>query len=273
MNLFQKILGSRPPKARAETAIKGPLGWQFASLHGQGQRKDQQDAFVAVNVKDAEAVERSGMLALVADGMGGMADGALAAETAAACVANLFERFNGEFDIGSQLNLAALEANRQVYELLAGRGGSTLAACVIYRDKLSFVSVGDSGIYLLREGQLSRLNREQNLLNSMLLQHIREGRAQPDELDPEINKAALTHCIGMATLDETDRLLRPLPMQRGDVLLICSDGVDGTVDDEGLAECMSLPKAEDICAALDKRIEEAALPWQDNYTALVLKCV
>lgn len=272
MNIFRKILGGERDKNRGEASCRPwQLRCSYASLQGIGMREQQQDAFRAINVKDAEGARAHGMLALVADGMGGMAGGAEASELVCLCMDECFRAMDMGGDIPAQLNSAVSAAGEEVYKALQGSGGSTVVACVIYKDKLFFTSVGDSGLYLYRGSQLSRLNREQNLKNLAYQQLIREGGADPNAAYTGMNEQALTHFVGMETLDDVDYLRRPFTLMAGDVLLICSDGVDGSMPESELVRCLSGSSAKDICLNINDAIDAAELPYQDNYTALVLK--
>lgn len=269
MKLFQKLFGERTPEPTPQPEPVISRG--YGSLQGLGKRSSQQDWFLALNVREPEAAEKQGILLLVADGMGGMQGGAEASETTARFIEGGFRSMDMQGNIAGQLLSAVLGANEAVYSKLGGEGGSTLVACVIYRDQLYFASVGDSGLYLLRGDQLSRLNREQNIENLEYLMSIRRGSADPEGENLGLSKAALSHFVGMPQLDEVDFLRRPLRLQPGDVLLLCSDGVDGSLPDDVLTACLKAGSPEECCMQLERQIAAADLPHQDNYTGLVFR--
>ena len=259
MSFFDKIISQRRKYC------------SLASVQGQGSRENQEDAWLMLNAKEAQAGRREPLLALVADGMGGMAAGEEASALVVSCMAAAFRALDTAGDISAQLEDAVQFCNKKVYSTFAGDGGSTLAACIVYDEKLYFTSVGDSGIYLLRAGQLSRLNRAQNQLEIELLRLVRRGSAQADTLDIQPEHMALSAFVGMPELEDTDHLLYPMQIKAGDSLLICSDGVDGILPEELLQQCLSADSPEKACRLLEKEIQSLQHPYQDNYTAIVLK--
>jgi len=76
----------------------------------------------------------------------------------------------------------------------------------------------------------------------------------------------------MDELEDVDYLRRPLPLQNGDVLLLCSDGVGGVLTQQEISECLSVPDANEAALALQKAVQAKALPHQDNFTAIVIRC-
>ena len=136
------------------------LSYQAANLQGIGARARQEDSFLIVNALDVTEMKNKGLFAVVADGMGGMKDGKIASETAISCLRGEFAEFDRDGDIAEQLRRAVVKASAQVLSRLGGDGGSTVVACIIFRERLYFASVGDSFILLKREGHLYRLNRE-----------------------------------------------------------------------------------------------------------------
>ena len=128
-------------------------------VHEQGARKCQQDRFAL----SAESTwQERGLLAVVADGMGGLSDGDLVSQTAAAAMQEAFLTVQGTPE---QVLLQCLaRANAAVNRLLGpeglGRSGTTLLAGLIREGRLSLLSVGDSRAALLRDGALLPLNRE-----------------------------------------------------------------------------------------------------------------
>ncbi len=77
----------------------------------------------------------------------------------------------------------------------------------------------------------------------------------------------------MVGLAEVDCSVRPLPLQEGDVLLACSDGVGGVLAPEEVLGALQEESVETMCARLEAGIVAHARPHQDNYTAVVVKCV
>lgn len=259
--------------ARAAGLPERRLSYRVGNLQGQGKRQRQEDGFCFINAMDVTAIRREGLLAVVADGMGGMMDGKVASETALAVLRQEFPLLDRQGDLAVQLRRGVLRAGDAVYERLGGDGGTTVVACLFYEEQLLYVSVGDSFLYLLRDGELLRLNREHNVENELWLRGIRVGSMDPAPGRMDIEHSALTAFLGMDGLSELDELRLPLPLHDGDRFLICSDGVGGVLSEETLRRCLEETEPQDCCAALQRAIIEVDHPYQDNYTALVVHCL
>ncbi len=241
-----------------------------ACMQGQGCRADQQDSFLLLGLEQTEPGRKSPVLAMVADGVGGAEKGGAASALASFCMTEAFRHIDVQGDVARQLDEAVMGLNKKVFEELGSQGGSTIAACIVYDERLYFSSLGDSGIYLLRDEQLSRLNVEHNAINLAYAELIGMGCTDPEQAEPGPAPYALTRFLGMAEYEAADSLRRPMELMPGDRLLVCSDGVDGSMPEQMLIHCLSEDRPEKACALLEQAIVGAELPYQDNYTALVL---
>ena len=248
------------------------LSYQVANLQGRGTRERQEDSFAFANALDVTEILRKGLLAVVADGMGGLKDGREVSQACVAQVLSAFSDLDPEEDPAGQLREWADRVNGALYDRFQGEGGTTLVACLFLRERLWWISVGDSGLYLLREGGLCRLNRDQNYLAQLRLSAIRDGRLDPEVGLDDPDGPRLSHFLGDEHVEEADCSLRPLPLIEGDTLLLCSDGVSGVLDEKTMEDCLSAPTAEAACARLGEAVLAQARRKQDNYTALVIKC-
>ena len=131
----------------------------------KGKRREQQDSFAISDVSDAIFVEKGGILAALADGMGGMS---LGREASALAVETMLESYAVKEDsesVDEALMRSLSRANMAVVELarkhdLEGSVGTTMIAAVIFRGSLYWISVGDSRIYLCRDGRLIQLTAD-----------------------------------------------------------------------------------------------------------------
>lgn len=269
---FRKSTEVISATVRHECQSRKMLCYGAYGAQGVGKRENQEDSFVIVNDMDVVAIKNGGLLAAVADGMGGMANGELASGTAIEAMRNAFERMDMKQDVTNQLLDALLAANSAVYSAIGAHGGCTMIACIFFDEKLYCVSVGDSAVYLFRGGQLSQINKEQNLLQEEYIKTIRSGSVRPECARAANDKEAITQFIGMKALDDIDMLKRPLPLHNEDVILICSDGVSGTVPESKIADCLSAGSARDMYSRLEEEIVVANKKYQDNYTAVVIQC-
>lgn len=251
--------------------VGGRLRYQVYNLQGIGVRARQEDSFTLVNALDEQQYNDRGLMFAVCDGMGGMKDGKIASETAISSFRNFFSKMDRSGEIAMQLKESVFAASKEVESLLDGDGGSTVVIGVILHGQLYFASVGDSYFYLKRDGKLYRLNKEQNLCHQRYLENIREGIWDAEECREDPEAAALTQFLGMPGLSEVDCFVRPMFLRKGDILLACSDGVGGVLAVDELTEALNHP--EEICRQIEQRIAEHANPNQDNYTALIIRCI
>lgn len=249
------------------------LSYQVANLQGIGSRERQEDSFTVVNAFDVTKIREKGLLFVVCDGMGGMKEGKLASETAVASIRNSFILMDRNLDIAGQFRESVFLAADAVQEKLAGDGGSTIVAGIIFDEKLYYASVGDSYLYLWRKDSLYRLNREQNVCNELYLESIRSGIMNPREAEESEEAAALTQFLGMRGFCDVDCSVKPLPLQEGDVLLACSDGIGDVMDELEIWSTLNFTNTQAMCRQLEQGILAHAEKNQDNYTALVVKCM
>lgn len=267
----QKKKDKKP--AEKDPPAEQQLTYQVANLQGLGARARQEDSFTVANAFDGAMAREKGLLFAVCDGMGGMRDGKLASETAVQSLRQAFLNMDREGDLAHQLEQSVYQASYQVEALIGGDGGSTVVMGIVYQDSLYYASVGDSFLYLLRDGNLLRLNAEHNLCHQNYLEAIRDCDMDPLPYRDQPEGAALTEFLGMVGLDDVDCSVRPLPLNPGDVLLACSDGVGGVLSPEEVAEALQKPTAEEMCSDIESKIFSYNKVNQDNYTAIVVKYV
>ena len=233
---------------------------ELANLQGIGSREEQQDAF---GISRMARMEEDGLLAVLCDGMGGMAEGGrIAAETAAEMVA----MFPWEDD-GAVPEWVRQRSGR-VYQQFRGHGGTTLVAALLRGRSLSFWCVGDSDLFLLREGTLYELNVRQEFRNDLVLRAL-EGAFPVEDAFTDPQAGALSEYIGKEDV-KCDYTYLPFSLQPEDALLLCSDGVSDTLTLKQIREAMALPP-QACCDKLEEEILAAGRPNQDNYTAIVMQ--
>ena len=248
------------------------LSYQVANLQQKGARPYQEDSFAFVNALDVTEIRENGLMAIVADGMGGMEAGKQVSEMAVSCMVSAFSQMQRTGDLALQLRNAVIAADDALVQRFKGIGGTTLISCIIYDEKLYFASVGDSYLYLMRGGSLYRLNREQNYRHQLYAEAISAGSIDPTKADQDPDGHRLSAFLGMGGLSDLDYLRRPLPLRDGDILLLCSDGVGGVVTESQIIQNLSGSSASEMCLHLDESVRRAARVHQDNYTALVIRC-
>lgn len=230
----------------------------------QGVREQQEDSvgFTPVNGDPMD-----GFLAVVADGMGGMASGAFVSGWT---VRRMLEAEIGRSGEAPEKQLC--EAARRISgEIAAGgsRGGSTMAAVYLDSAGVHICSVGDSRVYMQRGGVLTRLTEDGDYMSTLLDRVIGgELTFQQAEEDPE--RDSLTQFMGGGVNIQPDATRAPIRPESGDRLLICSDGVYNAVNEQTLLQSLTLSAAaaaEDILG----RVLAKGYANQDNLTAAVLE--
>jgi protein phosphatase len=241
-----------------------------------GARREQQDAFGFSDLDDRTFTAHGGVLAALADGMGGMALGREAAQVAIATLLQHYAAKDPAIPPEVALQLAVQAANAAVNQLTDAAGlsegdaGATLLVVVVHEARLYWIAVGDSRIYLCRNGELAQLNLE-HIFARELWRSVATGNLSRDQLFNDPEREMLTSYLGLPELPELDYNRQPLPLQPGDRLLLCSDGLYPML----AAETITALLTDDPQTAAD-RLVEAALnqqhPHQDNVTAVILAC-
>lgn len=248
-------------------ALEGS-GIQVEKLHEQGARKSQQDSFF---VSPEEMIPTHGLLAVVADGMGGLSNGDQVSQTAVTAARDAFYNARGTPE---QVLLTLLaQANRAVNELLGPEGlrsgGSTLVAGLIREERFYSLSVGDSCICLYRNGALWQLNREHIFRDELYLRAV-NGETALAEAIGHPQSTGLTSFLGMGQLKYMDLPARPVPVRPGDTFILMSDGVYNALSEEELTA--ALDRGPGAADALGEAIRAKGYANQDNYTAVILRC-
>lgn len=226
-----------------------------------GTRAQQQDSCAVRHFPD-------GSLAVVCDGMGGHEDGAAASRLAADTFVEVFAE-ESELPVTDRLREALDAANDAVGEHFArtkGYGGTTLVAAFASRGVLRWISVGDSGLYLLRRGRLTRLNADHSM-RALLREYTTPGGLTPLEI------ARRGHCLRSAVTGDEMPLIdapkMPYPLLRGDVILLASDGADVLLEDPEAADRFNFfQKGKSPAVAVVEYCHEAQLPHADNVTVV-----
>lgn len=225
-----------------------------------GMRRQQQDAFALSDVASTPFV------AALADGMGGMRNGAEASRIA-------LREFLGAMAAGDLPTDALRTANAAVYQIGVDAGdaegtGTTLAAVLLADARMGWISVGDSQIYLARGGELSTVNAEHSYLLDLYHDVIRgELDLATARQDPQ--KDALTSFVGLESLTRIDQSAPRFPLLEGDRIMICSDGLYRALSD---AEILAVLTSDSANPA-DELVKQAMAknhPYQDNTTVITL---
>lgn len=255
-------------KETVEETVCPIPGISIGKIHDIGRRDYQQDSFGQTAV-----LRNTGILAVLADGMGGLSGGERVSQKIVMEALTFGSTLQAN-QVPTALPGMVAGINRAVNQMLGPKGlytsGSTVVSALITGNALRWISVGDSRVYLYRDGQLSQLSRDHDLLQDWM-PDILEGKRSMAEALRDPNGRKLTSFIGMGELRHVDYNRTPIPLLPGDRVLLMSDGVYGTVSDAEMAAILRDCGSVQLAAShIGQRIMGAALPYQDNYTLIVL---
>jgi serine/threonine protein phosphatase PrpC len=241
---------------------------EHADLNLLGHRQENQDRALTI------ADDHAALLAVV-DGMGGHADGALAAETAIAAMRDAFEsQPHPLFDPDGFLHLTIGRAHDAVVELghglpLEARPRATCALCLVQDGHAYLAHVGDSRVYLLRGGEVFERTRDHSHVELLL----RSGKITEEQALAHPMRNYVECCIGGDPVLPEMTLSGRRALVPGDVLLLCTDGFWSGVTE---AQIAALAHAER--GSLGGALEELAVravrsnaPFADNTTATAVR--
>ncbi len=209
-------------------------------------------------------------LLAVADGMGGAAAGEVASAVAVASLASLDEDAPGS-DLLGLLRERATAANDRLREMVSGNAeldgmGTTLTAFLFAGSRMGIVHVGDSRAYLLRDGALTQITRDDTFVQTL----VDDGRISPAEASSHPQRNLITRALDGR--DDVELSLSVREVRAGDRYLVCSDGLTGPVGREStLHKALEL---DDLQESVDQLVQLALRGGgPDNITVVVADVV
>jgi serine/threonine protein phosphatase PrpC len=254
----------------------GPLKYSCGQATHPGlKRSRNEDVVVSLTLEDGQPP--AGFY-LVADGMGGHEAGDLASNIVKQAVTDQLARIRTSPELlrahlGAEGTLSELltqtipQANRTLFQYAQKQGssmGATVTAALVVGDLATVANVGDSRTYLLREGRLEQLTQDHSLVARL----VDVGMIAPHEARTHPQRNQIYRCLGHRPDIEVDIFTRQL--QGGDILLLCSDGLWGMVEDAEI--CRILKEVDTPQQACDALVEAANnAGGEDNIGVIVVK--
>jgi len=184
-------------------------------------------------------------LVVLADGMGGYKAGEVASGIAVRTVMSLLKDAVEREDLtrrdeqsglsrpGILLRDAIHRANKIIYQTARTQAncegmGTTVVAGLFFDDRLTIAHVGDSRLYRVRDGQLSQVTQDHSLLQEL----VARGFYTPEEAQRAAAKNYVTRALGVEPTVEVD--VTEIPVQKGELFLLCSDGLSDMVEDDDI---------------------------------------
>jgi protein phosphatase len=269
----------------ASTGARGEIRVKLFARTDVGQiREHNEDNFLVADMtrktRGLLEANRTGVVGLhgslfaVCDGMGGAAAGEIASQLAVDIV---YERMVDGLDtqplsrdeLARRLVRAIEAAGLRIFQEAkldrTRRGmGTTVTAAALVDDHLFFAQVGDSRGYVMRQGHLVQLTRDQSLVNQL----IEAGQLTEEEAETFEHNNIILQALGTADTVQVD--LTYCELRRGDTLLLCSDGLSGMVRFEDIREVLRATREPiDACKLLTERANQAG--GHDNITVIVVQ--
>lgn len=214
---------------------------------------------------------RSSCILLLADGMGGHPEGEVAAQLALQAMSSLYQKqANPQIDdIPAFLTAAVMAAHRQIIKYAIEKGmldtpRTTVVAAIVQNGTASWVHCGDSRFYLVRKGQMVVRTRDHSYLEQPPKGHT------PSRLAEHHNRNILFTCLGSPAKPVFD-MAGPVPLQQGDKLLLCSDGLWGTLSDEEIVQELGRGVVGEAVPEMVEKALQRAGATSDNVTAIALE--
>ena len=214
---------------------------------------------------------RSSGILLLADGMGGHPEGEVAAQLALQAMSALYQKQATPVieDVTAFLTSAIMAAHRQIIKYAIEKGmldtpRTTVVAAVVQNGTATWVHCGDSRLYLVRKGQLVVRTRDHSYLEQPPKGHT------PTRLSEHTNRNILFTCLGSPAKPLFD-IAGPVALQQGDKLMLCSDGLWGTLSDDEIVEQLDAGVVgETVPAMVDMALQRAGAT-SDNVTVIALE--
>jgi len=233
------------------------------------ERTENEDNFCYAEPEHDDDLQKKGRLAVVADGMGGHEGGQVASSLAVEAVRDVFLHGANSDPTDALVNAyqaahSAIQDYAREHPELAGMG-TTCTTALLHNGQLIYGHVGDSRLYLVRNDAITRLTRDHSYVQEM----VDKGVISPNEAKHHPSRNILTSALGSDNPVQADFAEAPIPLQPGDILLLCTDGLHGLVSDE---EMLALSQRNPPGEACKELVEMAkARGGFDNITVQILR--
>lgn len=210
-------------------------------------------------------------LFLLADGMGGHPEGEVAAQLALQTISALYQKeAKPELpDVKGFFNTAIMAAHRKILRYAAEGGMSdtprtTLVAAVVQGGVAHWAHCGDSRLYFVRDGEMLARTRDHSYLEQ------RRDATKPPALPAGVNRNVLYTCLGSPVKPVFD-ITGPVPLQQGDKMLLCSDGLWGSLEDVDIVYHLGQKVVSVAAPELVERALLKAGASSDNVTLVAME--
>lgn len=248
----------------------------FAARQYRGRRDNQEDYYAFADAAEPEERSLERLLLVVGDGLGAHAGGSVASYIAV----NAFVRAFHEQDGSNAWKLKhAVETANDTLGFITSRMpavappmGTTMLGVLVTPKTMQWISVGDSPLFLFREGELKRINDDHSL-SPLIDARAERGEISHEDAANHPDRHTLQSALLGQPMAMIDAPQEPMPLQKGDIVIAASDGIF-TLTDKALEELLSFGKhttADKIADAIIFAIRRINNDRQDNTTVGVVK--
>ncbi len=212
-------------------------------------REGNEDCWLLEQPRDESLLKQKGILALVADGMGGHAAGDVASKLAASVIRAKY--YDSDAPPAQALEESLRAANRALHQMARKQShlrgmGTTCTALVLWNDVALSAQVGDSRLYLIRNDQIYLMSED----HSAVMEMVRRGAMSLADARQHEDKNIILRALGPQPTVQVSTWQTPFPLRDGDQFVLCSDGLYDLVRDDEIQQTISTRAPSEACEHL-----------------------
>jgi len=241
------------------------MKYRLGSVTRIGNRKENEDSYGSFSNGHA-------LVMVVADGMGGHRGGKLASEVLVKSISKCFEKESGRVaDPVAFIRSTLLHAHDEVNRHGASQNPpleprTTVVICLVQNGQAWWAHMGDSRLYMFRHGELIFRSRDHSRIEELMQQGLITSKQALNH--PQRNQ--VTRCIGGPDPITSITISKEVPLQMGDRILLCTDGLWNALRSKRISELVSGQHMDDISSNLASEAEALSMPHSDNITVILM---
>ncbi len=242
------------------------MKYQLGTVTRIGNRKENQDSYGSFTNGEA-------LVMVVADGMGGHRGGLLASQTVIRCVASAFEKEPGLIkNPVAFLQKLVLESHAEINRVGVRQRPpiqprTTAVICLVQAGMAWWAHVGDSRLYLFRQGELMFRTRDHSRVEELM----QEGSLTAQQALTHPERHRVTRCLGGLETIKSISVSKAVPLKMGDMVLLCSDGLWSAMDEQKIEALVNGYYVDDMASKLASEAEKQSAPRADNITIILMR--
>jgi serine/threonine protein phosphatase PrpC len=242
------------------------MKYQLSKTSRLGNRMVNEDRVGAVK-------SGGGVLLVLADGMGGYRGGQLASTALVNRMHRQFKRSKQPIEnpsaflqeLVADAHMAVIRKGAEQYPPVQPR--TTCVLCLIQDGRAWWAHVGDSRFYLIRGGKVFTRTRDHSKIESLL----KAGKITEKEMENHPERNLVTRCVGSQKQPPSPTISEETLLERGDILMLCSDGLWGAVDEQRIVADFSKLTLDKAVDRLAYQAEFASYPESDNISVVAMR--